>query len=174
MPRPLRSPPRFREPLPPSGRWRSSRSGVRGRECDYWALPGVISCKGRGAARRVGRRSRVRRDANGAAQADSCAAGAIDADYQAALRLLPDSRAKSDGIAVGEQAAVAVFEIVCQRSVRSAEHVSPPHNRRRYVPTASPAVPHWGQRRPWVMTSGDKFAPSAARLDERCVEAGLR
>ena len=30
---------------------------------------------------------------------------AIDADYQAALRLLPDSRAKSDGIAVGEQAA---------------------------------------------------------------------
>src|SRR5512134_2615827 len=33
---------------------------------------------------------------------------AIDADYQAALRSLPDSRAKSDGIAVGEQAATAV------------------------------------------------------------------
>src|SRR4029453_3897188 len=28
-----------------------------------------------------------------------------------------------------------------------------------YVPTASPAVPHWGKRRPWVMTSGDQFRP---------------
>ena len=28
-----------------------------------------------------------------------------------------------------------------------------------YVPTASPALPHWGKRRPWVMTSGDQFRP---------------
>jgi hypothetical protein len=27
------------------------------------------------------------------------------------------------------------------------------------VPTVFPAVPHWGKRRPWVMTSGDQFRP---------------
>src|SRR5438552_13057989 len=34
---------------------------------------------------------------------------AIDADYQAALKPLADGRAKSDGIAVGEQAAAAIL-----------------------------------------------------------------
>jgi hypothetical protein len=28
-----------------------------------------------------------------------------------------------------------------------------------YVPTLLPAVPHWGKRRPWVMTSGNQFRP---------------
>ena len=28
-----------------------------------------------------------------------------------------------------------------------------------YVPTVFPAVPHWGKRKPWVMTSGDQFRP---------------
>ena len=84
---------------------------------------------------------------------------AIDADYQAALRLLPDSRAKSDGIAVGEQAAVAVFES-CASDRAVAPNTYRPHTAAGvYVPTTSPAVPHWGKRRPWVMTSGDQFRP---------------
>jgi hypothetical protein len=29
-----------------------------------------------------------------------------------------------------------------------------------YVPTVFPAVPHWGRRKPWVMTSGDQFRPA--------------
>jgi len=28
-----------------------------------------------------------------------------------------------------------------------------------YVPTMVPAVPHWGKRRPWLMTRGDQFRP---------------
>jgi len=28
------------------------------------------------------------------------------------------------------------------------------------VPTASPAVPHWGQRKPWLMTSAAQFRPA--------------
>ena len=67
---------------------------------------------------------------------------AIDADYQAALRSLPDSRAKSDGIAVGEQAAAAVVAIVCERRCRRAQHVSPSHDRwclcAHYVPGRAP------------------------------------
>jgi hypothetical protein len=84
---------------------------------------------------------------------------AIDADYQAALRSLPDGPAKSDGIAVGEQAAAAVVA-ACANDGAVAPNTYRPHTTAGvYVPTMSPAVPHWGKRRPWVMTSGDQFRP---------------
>jgi len=84
---------------------------------------------------------------------------AIDADYQAALRSLPDGSAKSDGIAVGEQAAAAVVA-ACANDGAVAPNTYRPHTTAGvYVPTVSPAVPHWGKRRPWVMTSGDQFRP---------------
>jgi hypothetical protein len=84
---------------------------------------------------------------------------AIDADYQAALRSLPDGSAKSDGIAVGEQAASAVVA-ACATDGAVAPNTYRPHTTPGvYVPTMSPAVPHWGKRRPWVMTSGDQFRP---------------
>ena len=79
---------------------------------------------------------------------------AIDADYQAALRSLPDGRAKSDGIAVGEQAADAVVASCANDGAVVANTYRPHTNAGVYVPTTSPAVPHWGKRRPWVMTSG--------------------
>src|SRR5512134_255097 len=85
---------------------------------------------------------------------------AIDADYQAALRLLPDTRAKSDGIAVGEQAAVAIFESCANDGAVAPNTYRPYATAGIYVPTANPAVPHWGKRRPWVMKSGDQFRPN--------------
>jgi hypothetical protein len=85
---------------------------------------------------------------------------AIDADYTAALQSLPDGRAKSDGIAVGEQAAAAVVA-ACASDGAVAPNTYRPHTTAGvYVPTMSPAVPHWGKRRPWVMTSGDQFRPA--------------
>jgi hypothetical protein len=84
---------------------------------------------------------------------------AIDADYQAALRVVPDSRAKSDGITVGEQSATAIVAS-CADDRAVAPNAYRPHTTAGvYVPTVSPAVPHWGKRRPWVMTSGDQFRP---------------
>lgn len=84
---------------------------------------------------------------------------AIEVDYQAALKSLPEGQAKADGIAVGEQAATA---IVASRGDDGA--IAPNAYRPRttagvYVPTAFPAVPHWGKRRPWIMTSGSQFRP---------------
>jgi hypothetical protein len=84
---------------------------------------------------------------------------AIDADYQTALRSLPDDRAKSDGIAVGEQAAAAVVASCADDGAIAPNTYRPAATTGVYVPTASPAVPHWGKRRPWVMTSGDQFRP---------------
>jgi len=76
---------------------------------------------------------------------------AIDADYQAALRPLPDGPAKADGITVGELAATALLAL-CADDGMVAPDVYRPHTAAgAYVPTLLPAVPHWGKRRPWVM-----------------------
>jgi hypothetical protein len=83
---------------------------------------------------------------------------AIDADYEAALKLVPDGAAKTNGIAVGEQAATACL-------ARPDEGLSLPDTYRPhttpgvYVPTTPTAVPNWGKRKPWVMTSGAQFRP---------------
>jgi len=83
---------------------------------------------------------------------------AIDADYEAALKLVPDGPAKTNGLAVGEQAATACL-------VRVDEGLTLPDTYRPhatagvYVPTVLPAVPNWGKRKPWVMTSGSQFRP---------------
>jgi hypothetical protein len=84
---------------------------------------------------------------------------AIEADYQAALKGIPDGEAKSRGIAAGEQAAAQVVAL-CADDGAMAPNVYRPHAAAGvYVPTVFPAVPHWGKRRPWVMTKADQFRP---------------
>jgi hypothetical protein len=84
---------------------------------------------------------------------------AIDADYQALIGPVPDGPAKTNGIAVGEQAATAVLAL-CANDGSSATDTYRPHAIAGvYVPTLLPAVPHWGKRTPWVMTSFDQFRP---------------
>ena len=84
---------------------------------------------------------------------------AIDADYQALLGPLPDGPAKTNGIAVGEQAATAILAS-CANDGSVAPDAYRPHTTPGvYVPTVIPAVPHWGKRMPWVMASPDQFRP---------------
>jgi hypothetical protein len=84
---------------------------------------------------------------------------AADADYQAALKLVPDGPAKAAGVAVGEQAATAIVAS-CASDGAVAPNTYQPHAAPGvYVPTVFPAVPHWGARKPWVMTSGSQFRP---------------
>src|SRR5438105_5991007 len=84
---------------------------------------------------------------------------AIDADYQAFLGPLSDGPAKTNGIAVGEQAATAVLAS-CANDGNVAPDTYRPHAIAGvYVPTLLPAVPHWGKRTPWVMASPDQFRP---------------
>jgi hypothetical protein len=85
---------------------------------------------------------------------------AIEADYQAALKGVPDGPAKSSGLAVGEQAATAVLAS-CAEDGATAPNTYRPHTTPGvYVPTVLPVVPHWGKRKPWVLTSGDQFRPA--------------
>jgi hypothetical protein len=84
---------------------------------------------------------------------------AIEADYQAALKSVPDGSAKNAGVAAGEQAATAVLA-ACDDDGWMAPNTYRPHTTPGvYVTTFFPAVPHWGKRKPWVMTSAEQFRP---------------
>ena len=84
---------------------------------------------------------------------------AIDADYTAALKSVPDGSAQTDGIAVGEQVAAMVLA-QCAEDGAVAPNTYRPHTTPGvYVPTMFPAVPHWGKRKTWVLTSADQFRP---------------
>jgi hypothetical protein len=84
---------------------------------------------------------------------------AIEADYQGALKALPDGPAKANGILAGEQAATSVLAS-CADDGAVAPNTYRPHTAPGvYVPTFFPVVPHWGKRKPWVMTGGDQLRP---------------
>ena len=84
---------------------------------------------------------------------------AIEVDYQAALRAVPDGPAKHAGIAAGEQAAAAIVRMCADDGAMAPDTYRPHAAAGTYVPTILPAVPHWGKRRPWLMTRPDQFRP---------------
>lgn len=91
---------------------------------------------------------------------------AIEADYQAALAALPNGAARTDGIAAGERAANAVLAARASDGADAPDQYRPRTTPGVYVPTAQPLLPHWGQRKPWLMTEGSQFRPAPPpRLD---------
>ncbi len=86
---------------------------------------------------------------------------AIEADYQAALKPMPDGAAKTGGIAVGEQAAAAC--LTREDGMGHPDTYRPHTTAGVYVPTLLPAVPNWGKRKPWALASGDQFRPGPPR-----------
>ena len=83
----------------------------------------------------------------------------IDAAYQAALTQIADGPAKTAGIAVGEQAAATVLARRADDGALPAESYRPHTTAGTYVPTATPAVTQWSQRKPWLMASAAQFRP---------------
>ncbi|HZA96374.1 MAG TPA: vanadium-dependent haloperoxidase [Burkholderiaceae bacterium] len=84
---------------------------------------------------------------------------AIDSVYRTALSKVPDGQAKTSGIAVGEQAAAAILAMRADDGAAAAETYRPQTAAGVYVPTMIPAVTHWPQRKPWLMTSSSQFRP---------------
>ncbi|MCC6396149.1 MAG: vanadium-dependent haloperoxidase [Bacteroidetes bacterium] len=84
---------------------------------------------------------------------------AIDSMYQAALASLADGQAKTEGIALGEEAAAAVI------ANRAEDHWAAPECYRPftapgvYVPTVIPMATEFPKRKPWFMTSTEQFRP---------------
>ncbi len=83
----------------------------------------------------------------------------IEAAYQAALAKIADGPAKASGVAAGEAAAQAVLASCADDGAASAVAYRPHAAPGAYVPTASPAVPQWAQRKPWLMASASQFRP---------------
>ncbi|MDM0110003.1 vanadium-dependent haloperoxidase [Variovorax sp. J22R24] len=83
----------------------------------------------------------------------------IDSAYHAALATIADGPAKSQGIAVGEQAAAAVLASRADDGAAVAEAYRPRATAGVYVPTVVPAASQWPQRKPWLMTSAGQFRP---------------
>ena len=83
----------------------------------------------------------------------------IDAAYLAALVQIVDGSSKTAGIAVGEQAAAAVLARRADDGAAFAESHRPHTTAGAYVPTATPAVTQWPQRKPWLIASAGQFRP---------------
>src|SRR5688572_12364531 len=84
---------------------------------------------------------------------------AIDTEYNALLKSVADGQAKTDGITVGEQVATMVVALCAEDGATAPNTYRPNTAPGVYVPTMFPAVPHWGKRKTWVMTSADQFRP---------------
>ena len=83
----------------------------------------------------------------------------IDSAYQTALAQIADSPAKSAGIAAGEQAAAAVLARRAEDAGAATDSYRPHTTAGAYVPTATPAVTNWSQRKPWLMSRAAQFRP---------------
>ncbi len=84
---------------------------------------------------------------------------ALDSAYQAVLTAIADGPAKTAGLAVGEQAAATVLAARADDGANVPETYRPHTSAGIYVPTVLPAVPHWSQRKPWLMTGPAQFRP---------------
>jgi hypothetical protein len=84
---------------------------------------------------------------------------AIEGAYQEALAKIADGAAETAGIAVGEQAAKAILALRAEDGAGAGEAYRPHAPAGVYVPTVIPAVTHWPQRKPWLMTSASQFRP---------------
>ena len=84
-----------------------------------------------------------------------------DAALKATLASVPDGDTKAQGVQLGEMVAAAMLQD------RSADGANAPDTYRphaapgAYVPTVTPAGPHWGSVKPFALKSGNQFRPDA-------------
>jgi hypothetical protein len=84
---------------------------------------------------------------------------AIDSAFQAALAVVPDGAAKTEGITAGESAAKAVLSMCAEDGADAPESYRPYTTAGAYVPTVIPDAAQWPRRKPWFLTSADQFRP---------------
>lgn len=86
--------------------------------------------------------------------------GPIDTACRAALAAVPAGAAKEAALGAGERAAADVIARRADDGASAPDTYRPFTTAGSYVPTAMPASPHWGQRRPWLMGSASQFRPA--------------
>lgn len=84
---------------------------------------------------------------------------AIEKAYSAALKQVADGNAKQAGITLGMKAAQAILAARVNDGADGVETYRPYTSAGNYVPTVIPAVPHWPNRTPWLLSSASQFRP---------------
>lgn len=84
----------------------------------------------------------------------------INAAYRKAMDKLGNAPAVAEGAAAGEHAARRVLAWRASDGAPAKDAYRPHTTSGQYVPTASVATPHWGQRKPWLMNDGAQFRPA--------------
>ncbi len=89
-------------------------------------------------------------------------AGEIDAAYAAALDAIPDSQAKTDGVALGDAAGAGVLALRTDDNVEASDPVTLPAAGPgvwQPLPGQTPLAPWARHARPWTLRSIDQFRP---------------
>lgn len=84
---------------------------------------------------------------------------AIEAAVLAALSTMPDDALRATHLAAGERAAQRVLASRAGEMPGGTDSYRPITGPGVYVPTASPAVPQWALRKPWLLKHADQFRP---------------
>jgi hypothetical protein len=84
---------------------------------------------------------------------------AIEAAVQGALAVLPDDALRAIHVAAGERAAQRVLAARAGEMPGAGDTHRPHTTPGVYVPTVTPAVPQWAQRKPWLLQRSDQFRP---------------
>lgn len=85
----------------------------------------------------------------------------FDAALQASLAGVPDGPAKTSGIRLGEQSAMAMLAERAKDGADAPITYRPFTVPGKYVPTVFPASSTWSALKPFAMKSGDQFRPPA-------------
>jgi hypothetical protein len=83
----------------------------------------------------------------------------IEEAYAASLKTIPDGRAKSEGIALGEQVAAAVQADRADDGTSIPDAYRPFTSPGVWVPTTLPLFEQYARAKPWVLKSADQFRP---------------
>ena len=84
---------------------------------------------------------------------------AVEAATLAALATLADDAQRAQHLAAGERAAQRVLAARAGDMPGAADSYRPHAIPGVYVPTATPAVPQWPLRKPWLLQRADQFRP---------------
>jgi hypothetical protein len=83
----------------------------------------------------------------------------VEEAYAASLKAIPDGPAKTEGIAVGEQAAAVILAERANDATSVPDTYRPVTAPGVWIPTAAPLFPEYARSKGWVITSADQFRP---------------
>jgi len=83
----------------------------------------------------------------------------IEEAYALSLKSIPDRAAKTEGIALGEQIATALYAERANDATNVPDTYRPVTNPGVWIPTTPPLFPQYAQAKPWGLKSADQIRP---------------